>query len=134
MVLDISFHATPSVVMLIDLLLLSPPWTITALPALALSGTIAFGYWFWIEQCFSQNGWFVYDPAPPTSIANQSRYPYPIFEALPTSGRVGLFTLSAAVMALSTITLKWLHGRVNGFGNPMKPESRPGDIKRDDGL
>ncbi|KAJ5790915.1 uncharacterized protein N7518_007926 [Penicillium psychrosexuale] len=131
---DISFHATPSVVMLIDLLLLSPPWTITALPALALSGTIAFGYWFWIEQCFSQNGWFVYDLALPTSITNHSRYPYPIFEALPTSGRVGLFTLSAAVMALSTITLKWLHGRVNGFGNPMKPESRPGDIKLDDGL
>ncbi|KAJ5838954.1 uncharacterized protein N7525_004142 [Penicillium rubens] len=115
---DISFHATPSVVMLIDLLLLSPPWTITVLPAFGLSGTIAFGYWFWIEQCFSQNGW----------------YPYPIFEALPTSGRVGLFTLSAVVMALSTVTLKWLHGRVNGFGSPMKPESRPGDIKRKNGL
>lgn len=37
-------------------------------------------------------------------------------------------------MTLSTITLKWLHGRVNGFGNPMKPESRPGDIKRENGL
>ncbi|OQE89475.1 hypothetical protein PENNAL_c0014G10158 [Penicillium nalgiovense] len=94
---DISFHATPSVVMLIDLLLLSPPWTITVLPALGLSGTIAFGYWFWIEQCFSQNG-------------------------------------CAVVMALSTVTLKWLHGRVNGFGSPMKPESRPGDIKRKNGL
>ncbi|KAG0157203.1 hypothetical protein PDIDSM_4388 [Penicillium digitatum] len=115
---DISFHAAPSVVMLIDLLLLSPPWTITVLPALGLSSTIAFGYWFWIEQCFSQNGW----------------YPYPIFEALPTSGRIGLFTLSAVIMTLSTITLKWLHGRVNGFGNPMKPQSRPGDIKRKNDL
>ncbi|KAJ5787655.1 FAR-17a/AIG1-like protein [Penicillium paradoxum] len=118
---DISFHATPSVVMLIDLLLLSPPWTITALPALALSSTIAFGYWFWIEQCFSQNGWF-------------PRYPYPIFEALPTSGRIGLFTLSAVIMATSTITLKWLYGRINGFGTPVKSVSRPGDIKRTDGL
>ncbi|KAK9853422.1 hypothetical protein MYU51_006513 [Penicillium brevicompactum] len=110
---DLSFHATPSVVMLIDLLFLSPPWTITVFPALVVSSTIAFGYWFWIEQCFAVNGW----------------YPYPIFEALPTEGRIGLFTLSAAVMALSTITLKWLHGRVNGFGNQAKPESRPGDIR-----
>ncbi|KAJ5931939.1 hypothetical protein N7516_006428 [Penicillium verrucosum] len=115
---NISFHAAPSVVMLVDLLLLSPPWTITALPALGLSSIIAFGYWFWIEQCFSQNGW----------------YPYPIFEVLSTSGRIGLFTLSALIMTLSTVTLKWLHGRVNGFGNPLKPESRPGDIKRENGL
>jgi hypothetical protein len=69
-VTDISFHATPSVVMLIDLLLLSPPWTITVLPALGLSSTIAFGYWFWIEQCFSQNGWFVFGSAPLTPPAN----------------------------------------------------------------
>ncbi|CAG7989668.1 unnamed protein product [Penicillium salamii] len=117
-VLDLSFHATPSIVMLIDLLFLSPPWTITVLPALMVSGTIAFGYWFWIEQCFAVNGW----------------YPYPIFEALPTEGRIGLFTLSAVVMALSTITLKWLFGRVNGFGLPTEPESRPGDIRRKEGL
>ncbi|CAG8307607.1 unnamed protein product [Penicillium salamii] len=115
---DLSFHATPSIVMLIDLLFLSPPWTITVLPALMVSGTIAFGYWFWIEQCFAVNGW----------------YPYPIFEALPTEGRIGLFTLSAVVMALSTITLKWLFGRVNGFGLPTEPESRPGDIRRKEGL
>ena len=63
-----------------------------------------------------------------------SRYPYPIFEALPTPGRIGLFSLSAAVMALSTITLKWLYGRVNGFGGPAPTQSRPGDIKRKEGL
>jgi hypothetical protein len=68
------------------------------------------------------------------SVTDLSRYPYPIFEALPTEGRIGLFTLSAAVMALSTITLKWLFGRVNGIGNPIQPESRPGDIKRKEGL
>ncbi|KAJ5542851.1 FAR-17a/AIG1-like protein [Penicillium sp. DV-2018c] len=115
---DVSFHATPSVVMLIDLLFLSPPWTITVLPSLALSSTIAFGYWFWIEQCFSKNGW----------------YPYPIFEALPTEGRIALFSLSAVVMAMSTITLKWLHARLNGSGTPITPVSRPGDIKRKNAL
>lgn len=103
--------------MLIDLLFLSPPWTITALPSLGLSGIIAFGYWFWVEHCFSYNGF----------------YPYPIFELLPTSGRIGLFSASAAVMALSTGTLKWLYGRINGFGVPMSPQSRAGDISRTDG-
>lgn len=62
------------------------------------------------------------------------RYPYPIFEQLSTTGRAGLFSLSAVVMAMSTITLKWLHGRVNGFGTSLPPLSRPGDIKRKEGL
>ncbi|OOQ91539.1 integral membrane protein [Penicillium brasilianum] len=60
-----------------------------------------------------------------------SWYPYPIFEQLSTSGRVGLFSMSAVVMAFSTVTLKWLHGRVNGFGSGSSPQSRPGDIKKE---
>ncbi|KAI9931432.1 hypothetical protein MW887_010007 [Aspergillus wentii] len=111
---DIGFHAVPSIVLLIDLLLLSPPWTISVLPALGLSSTIAFGYWIWIERCFKYNGW----------------YPYPIFDQLPFEGRVGLFVLSAVVMALSTGTLKWLHGRVNGYGTSEKTQSRPGAIEK----
>ncbi|KAJ5385863.1 hypothetical protein N7509_008404 [Penicillium cosmopolitanum] len=95
-----------------------PPWTITVLPSMGLSGAIAFGYWFWVERCASYNGW----------------YPYPIFEQLPTPGRVALFSLSAVVMAFSTATLKWLHGRVNGFGVPIPAQSRSGEIKRADGL
>ncbi|KAL5336295.1 hypothetical protein BJX70DRAFT_409952 [Aspergillus crustosus] len=109
----ISFHAIPSIVFLIDLLFLSPPWTITIGPALALSSAIAVSYWFWVERCFALNGW----------------YPYPIFEQLPFEGRIGLFGLSAVVMALSTATLKWLHGRVNGFGTPLKAQARPGALK-----
>jgi hypothetical protein len=56
-VVDLGFHAVPAIVLLVDLLFLSPPWTITALPALALSSVIAFGYWFWIEKCYQNNGW-----------------------------------------------------------------------------
>ncbi|KAJ5440205.1 uncharacterized protein N7458_011203 [Penicillium daleae] len=115
---DIGFHAVPSIVMLVDLLFLSPPWTISALPSLGLSGTIAFGYWFWVEQCFYYNGW----------------YPYPIFEQLSTTGRIGLFSLSAIVMALSTVTLKRLYGHVNGFGSDLpsqSSQSHPGDIKKE---
>lgn len=115
---DLSFHAVPAIVMLIDLLLLSPPWTITIFPAIGLSSTIAFGYWFWIERCYAHNGW----------------YPYPIFERLPTEGRIGLFALSAVVMAFSTSTLKWLYGRVNGYGTSTRATSRPGAVKQNGGL
>ncbi|EAW08529.1 putative integral membrane protein [Aspergillus clavatus NRRL 1] len=111
---DIGFHAVPSMVLLIDLLFLSPPWTITILPALGLSSAIAFGYWFWIERCYKHNGW----------------YPYPIFEQVPFEGRVGLFALSAVVMALSTATLKWLYGRINGFGTATRPRSHPAALKQ----
>lgn len=61
-VIDFSFHAVPSIVLLVDLLLLSPPWTITILPALGLSSAIAFGYWVWVEKCFEHNGWCVTGP------------------------------------------------------------------------
>ncbi|THC93546.1 hypothetical protein EYZ11_006973 [Aspergillus tanneri] len=115
---DVSFHAIPSVVLLIDLLLLSPPWTITVLPALGLSGTIAFGYWIWIERCFAFNGW----------------YPYPIFEQVPFEGRIGLFVLSALVMALSTIMLKWVYGRVNGFETSISPKARSGAVRQNGSL
>lgn len=70
---DISFHAVPSLVLLVDLLFFSPPYTIAALPALATSGCIAFGYWFWIERCYQFNQF----------------YPYPIFAILDTTQRIG---------------------------------------------
>ncbi|KXT09963.1 hypothetical protein AC579_10265 [Pseudocercospora musae] len=68
---DISFHALPSIALVIDLLFFSPPWTIAFLPALGISLSIAFGYWFWIERCYSFNHF----------------YPYPIFEMLDTTQR-----------------------------------------------
>ncbi|KAH2314266.1 hypothetical protein KXW25_004913 [Aspergillus fumigatus] len=61
-------------------------------------------------------------------------YPYPIFEQVPFEGRVGLFVMSAVVMALSTATLKWLYGRVNGFGTASKPKVRPGALKQNGAL
>ncbi|RMJ28636.1 integral membrane protein [Aspergillus sp. HF37] len=60
----------------------------------------------------------------------QCWYPYPIFEQVPFEGRVGLFVLSAVVMAFSTATLKWLHGRVNGYGTAAAAQSRPGAVKQ----
>jgi hypothetical protein len=53
---DVGFHAMPSILLVIDLLFLSPPWTIHAIPAMGLSSTIAVGYWAWVEQCYRHNG------------------------------------------------------------------------------
>ncbi len=53
---DLSFHAVPAVLLTWDLLALSPPWTVRSLPAMSLSAAIAFGYWAWVEHCYSHNG------------------------------------------------------------------------------
>ncbi|KAL9113671.1 MAG: hypothetical protein Q9227_002116 [Pyrenula ochraceoflavens] len=103
---DLGFHLFPTLFLLIDILLLSPPWTISALPSLGLAGVIAFGYWWWIELCYSRNGF----------------YPYPLFGMLDTTQRVGLFSLSAVLMSASTMLLRWGYGRVNG-------RERPGMVK-----
>ncbi|KAJ9635742.1 hypothetical protein H2204_005702 [Knufia peltigerae] len=108
---DLSFHLAPSALLLLDILLLSPPWTVTALPSVALSVAIAFAYWFWIELCYGYNGF----------------YPYPLFEVLDRTQRVGLFTASALIMAANTMILKWLHGRVNGQVGNTRSE-RPGRV------
>lgn len=104
---DLAFHAIPAASLAIDLLFFSPPYTVAAVPAFALSGSIAIGYWFWIEMCYAHNGF----------------YPYPIFQVLDIPGRIGLFAGSAVVMTLSTLTLKWLYTVVNG--KAMDEKHRP---------
>jgi hypothetical protein len=53
---DVGFHAMPSILLTVDLLFLSPPWTIRALPVMGLSSVIAVSYWAWVEQCYKYNG------------------------------------------------------------------------------
>ncbi|TEY40431.1 hypothetical protein BOTCAL_0431g00080 [Botryotinia calthae] len=96
---DVGFHAMPAILLTIDLLFLSPPWTINALPAMGLSSTLAVAYWAWVEQCYKYNGF----------------YPYPLFGHLDTTQRAILFTGAALTMTGSTAVLKWLYGRVNGL-------------------
>ncbi|KAB5580537.1 FAR-17a/AIG1-like protein [Coniochaeta sp. 2T2.1] len=104
---DFGFHAMPAIMMTLDLLLLSPPWTIRAYPAMALSLVLAFLYWGWVEYCFSKNGW----------------YPYPIFGLLSTWQRVMLFTISATLMTGSTMALKYVYGKLNGI-EELKEEGK----------
>jgi hypothetical protein len=111
---DASFHLVPSLALILDLLLFSPPYTIAFLPALGLSGVIAFGYWFWIEQCYRQNNF----------------YPYPLFEMLDTTQRAGLFLFSALLMAVGTACLTWLYSAVNGTGDGgALKRTRSGNVK-----
>ena len=53
---DLGFHLMPALFLTVDLLLLSPPWTIKLSPAIGLSSVIAVGYWAWSEQCYRHNG------------------------------------------------------------------------------
>jgi hypothetical protein len=108
---DLGFHALPASVLVLDLLLFSPPWTIAAAPAMVLSSVIAGVYWVWVERCYARNQF----------------YPYPIFDEVGFEGRVALFAGSAIVMTFATVLLRWLYGIVNG--NKAANE-RPGDVKK----
>lgn len=96
---DFGFHAMPAIMLALDLLLFSPPWTIKFRGAVALSTSLAFGYWAWIEFCFSHN----------------QTYPYPIFTFLSTPQRIALFLFAGITCAMSTMGLKWLYGMINGI-------------------
>jgi len=109
---DVGFHAMPAILLTIDLLFLSPPWTIRVLPAMGLSSLIAVAYWGWVEHCYQHNGW----------------YPYPLFGYLDRFQRIGVFTGAAVTMTLSTALLQWLYGRVNGTEAAQK-RSTPNNIK-----
>ena len=95
---DLGFHLAPTLFLLTDFLFLSPPWTITVVPSVVLSSSIALTYWIWIERCFGRNGF----------------YPYPLFALLDTTQRVGLFVGCALGMAGMTAVLKKIYGAVNG--------------------
>lgn len=65
----------PTLFLLFDLLYLSPPWTITAAPAIGIYSGIAFCYWFWLEKCYSMNGWCVFHEFAFQIIVNGKKVP-----------------------------------------------------------
>lgn len=112
---DYGFHVIPAVALTIDLLFFSPPYTIAAAPALILAIILAFGYWFWIELCYSHNAF----------------YPYPIFEILNTPYRVLLFANSALIFFVGLWTLKWLYKQINGQEIiAAEGQDHPGNIRK----
>ena len=109
---DLGFHLIPALVLAIDLLFFSPPWTIAAGPACLLSGGLAVVYYFWVEKCYSYNKF----------------YPYPIFDHVGVEGRLGLFAGSAVTMTLALWTLQWLYSVVNGT-DFVEVNEKPGEVK-----
>ncbi|KAH6961057.1 hypothetical protein HG530_004808 [Fusarium avenaceum] len=106
---DVGFHLAPAVLLSLDLVLLSPPWTIPAYGVMTIGTVLAFGYWYWVELCFSHNGW----------------YPYPLFELLSTTQRAMLFTFAAVLVTVSSSGLKWVYGRVNGYEGAQRNAHKP---------
>ncbi|KAI9171386.1 UPF0641 membrane protein [Paramyrothecium foliicola] len=106
---DIGFHLAPAVLLTLDLILFSPPWTIPAYGAMTLSTSLAFLYWYWVELCFKKNGW----------------YPYPIFELFSFPQRVALFVFSAFLVTVSSSGLKWVYGWVNGYEDARREAHKP---------
>jgi len=113
-IVDLSFHAVPSAVLLVDVLFFSPPWTVSVVPATGISSSIALGYWFWVEECYRHNKF----------------YPYPIFDEVGPTGRVLLFGASAVTMTLGVITLQAVHGYINGTDVPGTIKSNPKKTKK----
>ena len=109
-VTDLSFHLTPALFLLVDTLLLSPPWPTTPMspraPMLTLTicGAVATAYWVWVEVCFAMNGF----------------YPYPIFEVLNTWARAGLFVLSACTMWVVGGFVRTVYAVFNGLEGDRK--------------
>ncbi|KAF2441257.1 hypothetical protein P171DRAFT_457087 [Karstenula rhodostoma CBS 690.94] len=106
---DFGFHLFPTLLLSLDALFLSPPWPTSPINprastlSLLTSTVIAFLYWFWIELCYSYNGF----------------YPYPIFAILNTAQRICLFALSGVAMWAAGAGLRWCYRIVNGIeGNP----------------
>lgn len=106
---DVGFHLAPAVLLTLDLVLLSPPWTVPACGTMAMSTVLAFAYWYWVELCFGKNKW----------------YPYPLFELLGTAQRVFLFVFSAALVTASSGVLKWIYTSVNGYEKVCKELHKP---------
>ncbi|KAK8925264.1 hypothetical protein H634G_05851 [Metarhizium anisopliae BRIP 53293] len=106
---NIGFHLAPAVLLTLDLILFSPPWTISSYSMMSVSTVFAFSYWYWVEICFSKNRW----------------YPYPMFELLTTGQRVLLFTFSAGLVTAFSSLLSWLYGVVNDNEQARREALKP---------
>ncbi|CAH0038445.1 unnamed protein product [Clonostachys solani] len=93
---DLGLHAVPTIMLLVDLLILSPPWPINGRTAFVLDLAIAFSYWGWIEYCFSIVGW----------------YPYPGLTLASPLKKLVMCVVWAAFLAATTVLLKKLQEKI----------------------
>lgn len=83
--LDRKLHLYPAIFE-VSRAVLDPPdlWHAGLIPPVLVFGSLAGGYWAWIDHVFSHNGF----------------YPYPLFAMLGLEQRVGLFTFSALLLVV----------------------------------
>ncbi|KAK7545460.1 FAR-17a/AIG1-like protein-domain-containing protein [Phyllosticta citricarpa] len=117
--IDHSFHTIPTLLCLLDLLLLSPPWTLAFLPSLGLAGALATAYWFWVETCAAHNN---------------GVYAYPLFGLLDTWARVQVFAGAAIIFSVAVVILgslqTWANGSLKDINGVSRGEDeRPGHVK-----
>jgi hypothetical protein len=89
---DIFFHLVPLILLLLDFFLFSPPSTHTPLSASSTAGTLAAGYWFWLERTKEWWGW----------------YPYPFLNQLSAGQRFAFFLMSSSIAAVAVLFLVWV--------------------------
>lgn len=113
---DLGFHLFPAVLLVVDFLFFSPPWVIGAPAVMFLSTAFGFGYWYWVELCYSKNGWYGRLGGNELTLQRLtlSRYTYPIFGLLTTPQRAGLFIASAVLVTITSSVLKATYAKLNG--------------------
>jgi FAR-17a/AIG1-like protein len=95
---DMGFHLFPTLLLMVDTLFFSPPWETHALSALMYFSVFGFGYWMWVEHCFTHNKF----------------YPYPLLQLLDSNQRALLFTFATLLCWSSFLTVRSLYRIVNG--------------------
>ncbi|KDN40424.1 hypothetical protein K437DRAFT_258649 [Tilletiaria anomala UBC 951] len=90
--IDLALHAAPSLFLLVDYLVFSPPFFKSMKPA-AVSTTLTIAYCVWVERCAFKNGHF----------------PYPLLDPLTDAQRYGLYGLCALILVGVLTATQALH-------------------------
>ncbi|CAN6600241.1 hypothetical protein TRVA0_001S08570 [Trichomonascus vanleenenianus] len=92
--LDMSMHAAPALVLLMDVVFYGERWSLPTVKAIPMFGALSVGYWIWVHHTFSKNGFF----------------PYPLFAIVDTRYRALIFAVSTLVVCISYKVIKHIQG------------------------
>jgi len=109
--IELAFHFFPTLFLMIDTLLFSPPWETHALAALSVFSVVGSGYWIWVERCYSYNNF----------------YPYPLLDIMTQEHRLLLFCFATLLCWSSFLVVRALYHILNG-----KLEKGVGNGKKND--
>lgn len=101
--MEMAFHFFPTVFLMIDTLLFSPPWETHALSALSVFSVVGSGYWIWVERCFTHNNF----------------YPYPMLEMMTREQRMLLFGFATLLCWSSFLIVRASYRVLNGKIEPQ---------------